>query len=275
MREDWVRDLFIEHGDLFQVLLEERFARAEGEARGLSGLFQAHGIGPGATVLDLSCGVGRHAIHLARLGCRVVGVDLSPRFIARARELAVQHAVQDRTEFLVLDDREVERLAPRRFDAVISMFTSLGYYDEEADASILRQCRALTRRGGIFVLDTSFREGVVRHFAPSGAARVGDLLVVEERTLNLETSRMENVWTFFGRTADGYRFRAEIPFRLRIYGLHELIALFTSAGWKYRAAYRDFELREASFESARLLVVAENPEGGEAQADRASTRDHG
>ncbi|HEU67966.1 MAG TPA: class I SAM-dependent methyltransferase [Candidatus Acetothermia bacterium] len=263
MDSDWISDLFIEHGDLFQALLEERFARAEGEAQGLAHLFQVHGISPEATILDLSCGIGRHAIHLAQLGYRVVGADLSPRFIARARELASEHGVRDRTEFLVLDVRQAERLAPRRFDAVINMYTSLGYYDEEADASILRRCRALTRRNGIFVLDTSFREGAVRHFTPSGAVHIGNLLLVEERKLNLETSRMENVWTFFEQTGDGYRFRAEIPFRLRIYGLHELIALFTGAGWRYRAAYRDFELRQASLESARLIVVAENPEHGE------------
>ncbi len=259
MDQDWTKALFIEHGELFQVFLEERFARAEGEARGLAHLFEVHGVEPGATVLDLSCGIGRHMIHLAKLGYRGVGVDISPRYIGRAQELAVEHGVQDRTEFLVLDGRRVaEGLPGRRFDAAINMFTSLGYYDEETDAAILRQCRRLTRPGGIFVMETSFRDGIVRHFMPSGTARMRDILVVEERKLNLETSRMESVWTFFEKTGDGYRFKAEIPTNIRVYCLHELIGLFERAGWSYRKAYGDFALAEPSIDGRRLIFVAEN-----------------
>lgn len=259
MDQDWTRNLFIEHGDLFQMFLEERFAKAEDEARGLALLFEAHGVKPGAAVLDLNCGIGRHAIHLAKLGYQVVGVDISPRFIARAGELASEHGVRDRTEFLVLDGRKVGTgLAGRGFDAVINMFTSLGYYDEETDAAILRQCRQLTRPGGIFVMDTGFRDWIVRHFQPSGVARVRDILVVEERKLNLETSRMENVWTFFEKTGEGYRFRAEIPVNHRVYCLHELISLFERAGWRYRKAYGDFALAEPSIDGRRLIFVAEN-----------------
>ncbi len=88
-----------------------------------------------------------------------------------------------------------------------------------------------------------------------------DILVVEERKLNLDTSRMENVWTFFAKTAGGYEFKAEIPLDHRMYSLHELIALFGRAGWRYRAAYRDFELRAPSLDGPRLILVAENPGG--------------
>jgi hypothetical protein len=91
---------------------------------------------------------------------------------------------------------------------------------------------------------------------------VRDLLVVEERRLNLETSRMVNVWTFFRKTDHGYTFEAEIHLDHRMYSLHELIALFERSGWMYRAAYRDFELRKASLDGARLIVVAENPGDG-------------
>lgn len=263
MERDWVRDLFIEHGELFQVFLEDRFARAEEEARGLVHLFEAHGVEPGSAVLDLNCGIGRHAIHLAKLGYQVVGVDISPRFIARAVELALEHSVQDHTEFLVLDARNVAKGLPgREFDAIINMFTSMGYYDEATDEDILRQCRQLTRLGGIFVLETGFRDWVVRHFEHSGAARVGNILVVEERKLNLETSRMENVWTFFEKTRDGYRFRAEIPLNHRVYSLHELIRLFEQGGWRYAAAYSSFELKEPSIDAPRLIFVAQNMKGG-------------
>src|SRR5258705_307498 len=40
---------------------------------------------PGARILDVPCGYGRHAAALARRGFRVVGVDLSRAMIAEAR----------------------------------------------------------------------------------------------------------------------------------------------------------------------------------------------
>jgi len=260
MESQWTEDLFIKHGELFQVLLEERFDQAEAEARGLASLLEARGISGGAMVLDLNCGIGRHAIHLAKLGYRVVGVDISPRYIERAGELAAEHRVADSTEFLVLDARRVgEALSGRQFDAVINMFTSLGYYDEETDRSIIRQCRGLTRSGGIFVLETGFRDAIIRHFQPSGVARLRGFLLLEERKIDLETSRSEADWTFLEKAGDGYRLRAQIRLSHRLYALHELIALFGEAGWDYRAAYRDFELREPSFDGNRLIVVCEAP----------------
>jgi SAM-dependent methyltransferase len=260
MEGQWTEDLFIKHADLFQVFLEERFAQAEAEVQGLSRLLQTRGIGGAARVLDLNCGIGRHAIYLARLGYRVVGVDISPRYVDRAKELAAEHRVAGNCDFLVADARRVaEALPGRKFDAVINMFTSLGYYDREADSSILRQCLGLARSGGIFVLETGWRDWIIRHFQPSGVVRVRDLLVLEERKVSLETSRSEAVWTFLEKSGHDYRLRAEIQVSHRVYALHELIALFQEAGWGYLAAYRDFELHEPSIDGNRLIVVCQAP----------------
>lgn len=53
-------------------------------------------------VLEVGCGVGQTTSLLAkRIGCRVVGVDLSPAMVERARERARRERVDDRTEFRV------------------------------------------------------------------------------------------------------------------------------------------------------------------------------
>jgi hypothetical protein len=52
--------------------------------------------------------------------------------------------------------------------------------------------------------------------------------------------------------------RAEVDVSLRFYCLHELIELFERARWHYRAAYRDFELREPSLDGSRVIIVAEH-----------------
>ena len=52
-------------------------------------LVDALALGPGARVLDAGCGPGRHSLSLARRGIDVVGVDLSPDFIALASDTSL------------------------------------------------------------------------------------------------------------------------------------------------------------------------------------------
>ena len=62
-------------------------------------------VGPGSRVLDVGCGGGQHAVHIAgrRPDVRVVGVDLSAELVRRARRLAAKAGVADRVEFVVGD----------------------------------------------------------------------------------------------------------------------------------------------------------------------------
>src|SRR5579875_3067211 len=56
-------------------------------------LADALGLTPGARVLDVPCGGGRHALELAAQGCRVTGVDISADFLDAARALAAERAL--------------------------------------------------------------------------------------------------------------------------------------------------------------------------------------
>src|SRR5262249_32186702 len=75
----------------------------------------------GARILDVPCGYGRHAAELARLGFRVVGVDLSRAMIAEARRRWTEGP---RLRFIQKDMRRLR--AAGEFDAVINMYTSFG-----------------------------------------------------------------------------------------------------------------------------------------------------
>jgi ubiquinone/menaquinone biosynthesis C-methylase UbiE len=62
-------------------------------------------VGPGTRVLDVGCGGGQHAVHMAtrRPDLQVVGVDLSPELVRRSRLLAAKAGVADRVQFVVGD----------------------------------------------------------------------------------------------------------------------------------------------------------------------------
>jgi SAM-dependent methyltransferase len=53
--------------------------------------------------LDLACGPGLAAVWLAMRGLRVVGLDISPVAVGRARDLAQRAGVGDRCGFEVVD----------------------------------------------------------------------------------------------------------------------------------------------------------------------------
>ncbi len=71
----------------------------------------SHLVGPGATVLDVACGSGRHLRWFAQRGCRVTGVDRNEAALTLSQDIAET----------VLADIEVGPwpLAGRCFDAVI------------------------------------------------------------------------------------------------------------------------------------------------------------
>ncbi len=56
-------------------------------------------------ILDAGCGNGRHTILLATLGYQVVGIDISSKLIAIAREKVKELSLRDNVEFIVCDIR--------------------------------------------------------------------------------------------------------------------------------------------------------------------------
>lgn len=51
----------------------------------------------GASVLEVGCGEGGNLLPFARMGCRVVGVDLSERRIVQAKEFFHRRMRQERS----------------------------------------------------------------------------------------------------------------------------------------------------------------------------------
>ena len=67
-------------------------------------MMETAAIKPTDHVLDAGCGIGGSSIFLAQqLGCRVTGISLSEKQINKAKELAAQKGVGDKTNFRVMN----------------------------------------------------------------------------------------------------------------------------------------------------------------------------
>jgi SAM-dependent methyltransferase len=234
----WTEELFLDNPELFLILFDERPERVTAEVDALLKGLNGQGYQPGR-ILDMNCGIGRHDVALAGKGIEVLGTDISPKFLEIAVKRAKEAGVSDRVSFKVADMRRISAAlkGEKPFDGVINLWTSFGFYDDETNDDILRKCRELVKPGGFFAIDIINRDWLVRYLQPRGFQRIGDTLVLEDRTFNMNDSRMYNTWTYLKKTGDDtYTLTKEIKLDHRVWSLHELIARFERTGWKFKAA---------------------------------------
>jgi SAM-dependent methyltransferase len=93
-----------------------RYSFTKGTEQEVEFLVECLSLEPGARILDVGCGPGRHAHALGRRGFEVVGVDISERFVALAREATPPAA---RATFERADARALR--FDSEFDAVLSL----------------------------------------------------------------------------------------------------------------------------------------------------------
>jgi len=106
----------------------------------------------GDHVLDVGCGAGATPVYLAAAhGCHVVGVDILPRMIERAQELANRKSVAHLAEFRVADAQDLP-FDDDQFDAVIT--ESVTSFPEDKQLAANEYAR-VTKSGGYVGLNES------------------------------------------------------------------------------------------------------------------------
>lgn len=106
------------------------------------------------SILELGCGTGAHAEHLALLGFTVHGVDMSEEMLARAeaRKAALPAEVAARLTFVLGDARSVRTL--QTYDVVISLFHVMSYQTTNVDLVAAFETAAThLSPGGLFLFD--------------------------------------------------------------------------------------------------------------------------
>jgi 2-polyprenyl-3-methyl-5-hydroxy-6-metoxy-1,4-benzoquinol methylase len=208
---------------------------------------------PGARLLDLACGHGRHAIPLARRGLDVVGLDLSEPSLELARERAAAAGAD--VAWIHADMRDLA--FEDEFDAVINMFTAFGYLaSQEEDEAVLRAVARALRPDGGFLLETIHAAGLLARFAERDWRELDDgVILLEDRRHDPITGRNEVAWTFVH--PDGTR--REQRHSLRLYTFPELAAMAARAGLVVEGGWDSVTGGRLERESFRMALVARKP----------------
>ena len=232
--------------ELGAVLLDKGSLKAAAdEARQAAALL---GVEPGAHVVDLGCGPGRHALELARLGYRVTGVDRTAAYLEQARERASSAGLA--LEFVQESMLSFQR--PGAFDGAINLLTSFGYFeDRRDDLQVMRNLHASLKAGARAVLDLAGKEVVARMFAPRHWQELENgRYWLQEREVLPGWERMRMHWVFVGGGE-----RREFTFEYRMYSGVELADLMSQAGFGEVNVYGSLDGRPYDREAPRLVVV--------------------
>lgn len=170
---------------------------------------------PGARVLDLGCGWGRHGPALVERGYRSHGLE---RAFGPARRAAGNSLLTVRGDVRKLPYRE------HAFDAVACFYSSIFFFDDAANLGCLREVARVLKPGGTFVLQAAnplhlARLGPEEHSLPlPDGSRVWERTHFEsasgcevgERRLTLPTGEVRE---------GGYRIRHYAPGELEVLAL--------------------------------------------------------
>jgi ubiquinone/menaquinone biosynthesis C-methylase UbiE len=101
-------------------------------------------------ILDYGCGNGVHSIFLAKLGKKVVGIDLSEKAISLAKKKVKENNLEEKTDFLVMDCEKLE-FPDNHFDVIFDggTFSSL-----DLDKALPELARVLKKDGILIGIET-------------------------------------------------------------------------------------------------------------------------
>jgi SAM-dependent methyltransferase len=212
-------------------------------------LIEILGLPAGARLLDCPCGQGRHAHLLAEAGFDVDGLDLSATLLARARARGAGRSLRYRRA----DMRRLPSRWTGRFDAVLNLFTSFGFFhDPRDDERVIAEFARVLRPGGVLVWHGGDRDGVMAKFILRDWWTTSDgTMVAQERSFDPLTGflTVESSWR-------GPRAHEDRVHRIRLYTPSQLADLMRAAGLVVEEAFDGFTDEPVTRRTSEMLLVA-------------------
>ncbi len=205
---------------------------------------------PGAQILDCPCGYGRHMDVLRQVFPNIIGVDLDRDNLLRALRNAPE-ALVARSDMRQLPFND------NTFDAILHLFNSFGYFDDEENERLLAEfARVLKPQGGICI-DIANPQPLIDLIREKSRTQVSihDLILTEDWDYDEKTRRLHNESLF--EVGEQRELRC---YELRLYEIDELEAMIRRVGLKPCRLLGDFDGEEFDKEeSSRIIMEARKP----------------
>lgn len=197
-----------------------------------------------ARALDLACGAGRHS-RLLKERWWTTGFDLSAALLARAK-------AADPDGFYVRGDMRALPFVDHGFDLVVNLFTSFGYFDNDAQhLRVLAEVARVTRRGGKFVLDFLNSDHVRSTLVPKESSNVGGRSVEVRREISPDERFVVKTIASGGEGGD-----QTFVERVRLFDRMDLETMLEESGFGVEQVLGDYAGGPHSESSPRTIVFA-------------------
>jgi SAM-dependent methyltransferase len=218
--------------------------RDEREARSIADLIRTcvlPRITSGLT-LDLACGAGRHVPFLSEQQ-PTVGFDLSPWLLVVARQR------NGATPF-VRGDMQSLPFRSGTFSLVVNLFTSFGYFMEDAqNKGVLAEVARVTAPGGYLVLDFLNAPATRQNVVTFDRTRIGSTWVQQHRDISASGRFVRKTIEL---EAEGQVFTE----RVRLFEPQELIAMLTEVGFVVAETCGTYDGQSLTPASPRAIIIA-------------------
>lgn len=215
--------------------------------------------------LELAVGSGRVALHLARNGHRVVGIDTSRAMLARL-EASLDDATRPLVRCVEADMRDVD--LGETYDLVYCALDSFEQMRSNDDAiAALRHVARHLSPGGFFV--TELRTIASVDWAPAERSplslewtredpKTGERITKLSSMRSSPSTQTTTTHLIFDRTAsDGSLRRRAFDVTLRVFGRFEFELLLQQAGLRAVQVYGGYDLSPLADDSDTMIFVAE------------------
>jgi len=244
-QREWWESAFDSHYLLeYGPLFTPEGARAE-----VARLIELLGLPVGSRVLDVPCGQGRHAHLLAEAGYDVDGLDYSRELLGIARERGTGSSLR----YTHGDMRRLPVRWKNRFDAVLNLFTSFGFFAHPADdAKVISEFARALKPGGCLVWHGGSRDGVMARFlARDWWSAADNTLFAQEREFDALSGILSVTSTWRRGKRTGVRQHG-----LRLYTATRLAELCAAEGLVVEQAFDGFTEKPLRRTSTEMMLVA-------------------
>ncbi len=191
-------------------------------------------------ILDLPCGKGRHSVFLNKLGYRVYGADLSEKSISSAKNFE-----KEDLSFFIHD---MMKPLPDKYDTVLNLFTSFGYFDEEDNIAVLQNFVRALNPSGIIVIDFLNIQQIRNNLVPEE--------VVRRDAIDFKISRcIDNNNLVKKIKFDAGDRSYEFEEHLKCIDLSKFKEMGEIAGLKIKHTFGDYDLNPFDEENSERLII--------------------
>ena len=246
-RDSWFKDVF--NDEYFRTLTPGHDRQTERE---LEFIDDCLSLAPGARLLDLACGYGRHAIGMAQRQIEVVGLDLSMDMLQRGLAQAQRRSLS--IKFIHADMRSLS--FQDVFDGCLLWQSSFGYFDDITNFKVLQGVWRALKPGARFLIDVLNRDHVVAQM-PSRCWWEGQgCIFLEEVDFDFAQSVLHTKRSFIYE--DGSPPLEQNTY-IRLYSVHEIANLVTNAGFRVLELSGELHHRGRFLgpSNPRLILLAE------------------